>query len=119
MIQTLHDVPTWMAFVDSMHSQGQLEWGAPIAGIGQGNRAGPQIWAVVSFPLFKIIWDDRFLALILGAISGTSHKLVGFTFVDYMNLCLMDVSDEPWTVTKMMQDLVKTWEVLLSATGGT
>jgi len=29
--------------------------GAPIQGVGQGNGAGPQIWAVVSSPLFDVI----------------------------------------------------------------
>jgi len=44
-------------------------WEAPIAGIGQGNGAGPAIWAVVSSPMFEIMQQEGFYALIQGAIS--------------------------------------------------
>jgi len=38
------------AFGNSMQAQGQDEWPEPVAGIGQGNSVGPQIWATVSTP---------------------------------------------------------------------
>jgi len=41
----------------------------PIAGIVQGNGAGPAIWAAVSSPMFKIMRQDGFYALKQGAIS--------------------------------------------------
>jgi len=44
-----------MAFGDSTHNQGQINWDLPTAGIGQGNGARPQIWAAVSSPLFEIM----------------------------------------------------------------
>ncbi len=37
-------------FGDSQISAGTELWAVPISGIGQGNGAGPQIWAVVSNP---------------------------------------------------------------------
>jgi len=57
MIQTLahlnHHVHT--VFGDSESSQGYNKWQEGVAGIGQGNGAGPHIWAVlVSMPLFEI-----------------------------------------------------------------
>jgi len=36
-------------------SQGQEDWPEPVAGIGQGNGAIPQIWVAVSTPLFEIL----------------------------------------------------------------
>jgi len=39
------------AYGSSTCAQGQTEWPEPVARIGQGNGAGPQIWAVVSTPL--------------------------------------------------------------------
>jgi len=44
-----------MAYRDSEINQGQQEWEQPMAGIGQENGAGPQIWAAVSSPLFEIL----------------------------------------------------------------
>jgi len=43
------------AFGNSKISQGQENLEALVAGIGQGNGAGRQTWAVVSTPLFKIM----------------------------------------------------------------
>jgi len=44
-----------MAFGDLENSQGFDKWQEGVAGIGQGNGAGPHIWAVVSMPLFDIM----------------------------------------------------------------
>jgi len=120
MVCTLHRMWhfTWMAFRDLTISQGWCKWGEPIAGIGQGNSAGPQIWAVVSLPLFDILRSKGFFALIIGALSGHSHKLMGFAFVDNMDLIVMDPDDLASVVAQWMQDSVATWQALLSATGG-
>jgi len=120
MVRTLHGMRhyTRTAFGDSNTSQGQREWGEPIAGIGQGNGAGPQIWAAVSSPLFEILRSEGFFALLIGAISGQSRKLAGFAFVDDTDLIVTDEGDSELEVAKKMQESVATWEALLSATGG-
>jgi len=55
MILTLqqmdHHIRT--TYGDSAKSGNRKKWGSPIAGIGQGNGAGPQIWAAVSSPYWK------------------------------------------------------------------
>ena len=48
-----HKVRT--AFGDSSLSYGGNNWVVPIHGIGQGNGAGPAIWAVVSTPLLNLL----------------------------------------------------------------
>jgi len=71
MISTLHGMQhhVWSTFGDSKTSQGRKVWGAPIAGIGQGNGA-PQIWAAVSTPFFQILAEVGFLALMICAITS-------------------------------------------------
>jgi len=53
LAQMQHHVQS--AYSNSTNAQGQAEWKDPVAGIGQGNGAGPQIWAAVSTPLFTIL----------------------------------------------------------------
>jgi hypothetical protein len=49
----MHQVRT--GFGDSKESYGGSVWLIPIHGIGQGNGAGPAIWAVVNTPLLKVL----------------------------------------------------------------
>ncbi len=106
------------AFGDSMHSANWTTWGSPIMGIGQGNGAKPPIWAVVSSPMFNVLWQEGFYALIIGAISHLQHKSARFAFIDDTNLCVAHSSNDATKVTVQMQGLVKLWEGLLTATSG-
>jgi len=54
---------------NSSQSASQHTWATPIVGIGQGNGAGPAIWAAVSSPMFEIMQQEGFYALMQGAIS--------------------------------------------------
>jgi len=122
MVRTLQRMRhhTRMAFGDLVVSKGRREWGGPIAGIRQGNGAGPQIWAAVSSPLFDILRSDGFFALLIGAISGYKWKLAGFAFVDDTDLIETGIEESASAsdVAHRMQDAVAEWEALLSATGG-
>jgi len=62
-----HHIQT--TFGDSSKSGSQKKWGTLITGIGQGNGAGPQIWAVVSSPLLELMQQDGFFMTIIGAFS--------------------------------------------------
>jgi hypothetical protein len=44
-----------MGFGESTKSYGGRMWLVPLHGIGQGNGAGPAIWAVVSTPLLNVL----------------------------------------------------------------
>jgi len=75
-------------FGDSKISASRATWQALIAGIGQGNGAGPQIWAAVSSPILDIVRRDSFYAHLITAISHMKKKLVGFAFIDDTDLCV-------------------------------
>jgi hypothetical protein len=48
-----HQIRT--AYGDSDHSYGGSHWILPMHGVGQGNGAGPAIWAVVSTSLLAML----------------------------------------------------------------
>jgi len=85
---------------DSDISQGQAQWKDPIAGIDQGNGAGPHIWAAVSTPLFHILMKEGFLAQIICTISKHWDTMAGFCFMDDMDLCITDTSGNSKQVVK-------------------
>ena len=120
MITTIHEMNHHIrtTFGDSALSANRQTWQAPIAGIGQGNGAGPQIWAAVSSPMFDIMRSEGFYAHVIAAISGRSQKLVGFAFVDDTDLCVYGPHITPLNVTSAMQSSVNQWQGLLRATGG-
>jgi len=62
MISTIHEMEhhIYTTFGDSTISASHQTWKEPIAGIGQGNGAGPQIWAAVSSPILNIMQLERF-----------------------------------------------------------
>jgi len=71
MVSTIHQMEHHirMIYGDSSKFGSRKKWGCPIAGIGQGNCAGPHIWATVSLPLLKLMKQDGFFAMIVGEIS--------------------------------------------------
>jgi len=107
-------------FGDSQISAGTDLWAVPISGIGQGNGAGPQIWAVVSTPILDILRNAGYGATFKLAISGASVSFVGYSFVDDTDLVqtgpsLLSTGQE---VLPLMQAALSLWEQGLRATGG-
>ena len=94
------------AFSDSDESFGgecwrQLE--TPI-GFGQGNRAGPAIWAVISTIFFDTLRENGYGALLSDPFSKIDVNLAGFGFVDDTDLLqtgLDETSDCRTTVKNM------------------
>ena len=66
----------------------------PIQGIGQGNGAGPAIWAVISTVLVTLMLNDGFGSVFLSAISLTAPTFVGFLFVDDTDLIITTKSGD-------------------------
>ena len=54
----------------------------PLQGIGQGNGAGPSIWAVINAPIIRMVKDQGGGAIFRTAIALTCLTYAGFSFVD-------------------------------------
>jgi len=120
MIVTIHKMEhhIWTTYGDSVTSSSHRSWKVPIAGIGQGNGAGPHIWAAVSSPMLNVMCEDGFYAHVITSILCLSKKFVRFAFVDNTNLCVHGPHIMTQNVTIKMQHSVDHWEGLLKATGG-
>ena len=95
-------------------------WAVPIQGVGQGNGAGPQIWALISTPLLNILRNEGYGVCFKTAMTQEEIKFAGYAFVDDTDLCCSSL-DETATPTKVAEDLQKAldiWEGTLHATGG-
>ena len=92
----------------------------PIQGVGQGNGAGPQIWAVVSTPVFNMLRSMGFGAHLKATISGDRLEFVGFAFVDDADLIetARSTLETVQEVAVRMQSSLTAWEGGLRATGG-
>jgi hypothetical protein len=92
----------------------------PLQGIGQGNGAGPAIWAVISAVLLCIMRDSGYGLNFITATSSLAIVLAGFAFVD--DTALLHAAPHPSTtaatLVPQMQQVVDTWEGLLRATCG-
>lgn len=86
-IQTLQDLDHWMRTVheESQISYGGPLWTVPLQGTGQGNGAGPTLWAIVSSPVLDVLWAKGYDTLFKTAISNDIVQYVGFSFVDDRN----------------------------------
>jgi len=45
-------------------------WGVPVSGMGQGNGAGPQMWAVVSTPILNLLQQEGYIAAFKASITN-------------------------------------------------
>jgi hypothetical protein len=105
----LHQVRT--SYGDSVMTYGGPKWLVPLHGIGQGNEAGPPIWAVVSTPLLQILRSKGFGCELAFPILRTSFAFSGFAFVDDT-----DIIESPLGRTSIadlaqrLQASVNTWE---------
>jgi hypothetical protein len=95
-------------------------WAVPAQGVGQGNGAGPQIWAVVSTPVLNMLREEGFGVFFKTAISGGNVHFVAYAFVDDTDLCttLQDPKATGAQVARTMQETLNLWEGGIRATGG-
>lgn len=96
------------------------KWLIPLHSIGQGNGAGPAIWAVVSTPLLNILCKKGFGCEIINPISGEKYKFLGYAFVDDTDLVESKAGCfDAGQLLHSMQQSLNTWEGTLKATCGT
>lgn len=92
----------------------------PLQGIGQGNGAGPAIWAVVSSVIFDVMYSRGLQVLLRSPITHSPLTFVGYAFVDDTDLVQMGhhATTPGESVASVMQQTLDTWEGSLRATGG-
>jgi hypothetical protein len=92
----------------------------PLHGIGQGNGAGPAIWAVISTILLNTLVEDNLAATFTSAISQTLLTIAAWCWVDDCDL--LGTAVKPWErgedCLDRAQQQMDHWEGLLTATGG-
>jgi hypothetical protein len=93
-------------------------WAVPIQGVGQGNGAGPQIWAAVSTPVLNMLRAEGHGAFFKAAISGEEISFVGYAFVDDTDLVTTGKRGNFEFIAKEAQEALTAWEGGIRATGG-
>jgi hypothetical protein len=89
-----------------------------IQGIGQGNGAGPQIWAAISSLLLDILRNQQMGGYFTSPITHQQLHLVGYAYVDDTDLITTDAGLDHGEITIKMQQCIDTWEGIIHATGG-
>jgi len=94
--------------------------GKPNQGVGQGNGAGPQIWAAISSPIFEYVRKQGYGAKFIASISQKRTHVAGFGFVDDVDLLAANNSMEQTReqVVDSLQGCLNSWELGLWVSGG-
>ena len=87
-------------------------------GIGQGNRAGPAIWAVLSSPLLNVLRTSGYGCEFLSPLSKTLTQFVGYAFFDDTDVIVSQPLMEESAVIDALQSAVDIWAGGLKATCG-
>jgi hypothetical protein len=105
---------------DSKSGYGGTSWAVvPYCGIVQGNETGPDIWAVVSTPVLKMMKDEDVGYMYKTSIEGKELIFLSYSFVDDTDIIQSGQPGEPFQVlVTCMQAAMDTWECGLRATRG-
>ena len=106
---------------DSTSSFGGEDWREinPLHGVGQGNGAGPAIWAVISTVFFDLLRDKGYGFKMRGPLSQLAFHLAGCGFVDDTDLIQIGLSSDDYIeVAAKLQDALSWWEVCTDVSGG-
>ena len=108
------------AYGDSTTSFSAAAHSIPVQGIGQGNGAGPAIWAVVSTPIFNAMRQRGYGLFLRSPASGSSFLFVGYAFVDDTDLVVDGLTSSATAaqVAHRLQASANFWEASLRASGG-
>lgn len=94
-------------------------WTTPIQGVGQGNGAGPQIWALVSTPVLNMLRQEGHGARFFEALCpDKSVHFVGYSFVDDTDLIVSRPGSSAMETASQMQSALDAWEGGIRGTGG-
>jgi len=118
-IQNLqHHIQT--LYGDSTLWAGMEIWAVLVAGIGQVNGAGPQIWAVVSTPILDLLRQEGYGTAFKAAISSDRIQFISYSFVDDMDLIQtgLTICSSSAKTLLIMQVALDLWNDGLRVTGG-
>ena len=91
----------------------------PLHGVGQGNGAGPAIWAVISTVFFDLLRDKGYGFRIKSPLSEKPLHLAGCGFVDDTDLLQTDlIGDDYKIVVTKLQEALRWWETCTRVSGG-
>ena len=106
---------------ESEQSFGGEDWREidPLHGVGQGNGAGPAIWAVISTVFFDLLRDKGYGFKMNTPLSNQTLNLAGCGFVDDTDLLQLGRTGEHYgTVAKKLQKALRWWEIGTRVSGG-
>ena len=87
--------------------------------MGQGNGAGPPVWAVVSTRMFQVLKKLGYASTLSCPISHQQMKLCGFAFVDNSDIiATSNTVNDPESTLQQMQHTLDCWESVAKTTGG-
>jgi hypothetical protein len=111
-----HFIGTTFGVSDTSFNGGEI----PFQGLGQGNRAGPTGWAVVSAPIINMVCAAGYGATLISALSCAVVSFVCYTFVDDTDLVHTQANSDLPAINLIpdMQAAVDHWEGGLRASGG-
>ena len=88
-------------------------------GVGQGNGAGPPIWAVVSSRMFQILKKRNLVARFSRPFTRQDLELCRFAYVDDSDIIATSSNvNNPKETLKTMQETLDCWEATAKVTGG-
>jgi hypothetical protein len=109
-LQNLHHTVRTI-YGDSKSGYGGTLWDVPYSGVGQGNGAGPAIWAVMSTKVLKMMKDEGFGFMYNTIIKGKQLHLVRYSFVDDTDIIQYGQPGEPFQVlATRIQAAMDTWQ---------
>lgn len=112
-----HKVRTGLG--DSNDTYGGIESNEePLMGVGQGNGAGPAIWAIISCVLFMAMHAEGLNCTFASKLSKDIIKIVGFMYVDDMDLIKIRPGFEHIHIAEDLQLALDYWNKLVRVTGG-
>jgi hypothetical protein len=109
-IRSAHGVSTKSFSASEVHP-------VAIQGIGQGNGAGPQIWAAISTVILNLLRSQHAGAEFVAPISGESLRLAGYAYVDDTDIIAHDKNGQDNAVMELQRS-IDLWNGGVAATGG-
>jgi hypothetical protein len=88
-----------------------------IQGIGQGNGAGPQIWAAISTVILNLLRTQQAGAVFEAPITGESLRLARYAYVDDTDIIAHDKNGKDNAVMELQRS-INLWNGGVAATGG-